>query len=184
MNILFDFLPVALFFIVFKLYDIYAATAIAIVVAVLQNAYMYFRYKKIEKTPLITLAIMLVLGGATIFLHNEMFIKWKPTVVYWSFALVIIGMRIIKNSSLAKKMFSDKISLATEKWLVIDNSMLIFLSFLGSLNIFIAYSYDTNTWVNFKLFGALILTLVFCIAISCYMAKHSQSINSNENVSG
>ena len=178
MQILLDFIPIALFFLFFKLFDIYAATAAAIVATILQISFIYFKNKKIEKTPLITLIIILIFGGATLLLHNELFIKWKPTVLYWIICSIILFAKIIKKTPISAKVMADKISLTDKKWKIVDNYTFMFFSFMGALNLYVAYNFDTNTWVNFKLFGALALTMIFCLALSCYMAKNAESIDS------
>ncbi|MBT4804209.1 MAG: septation protein A [Legionellales bacterium] len=180
MHFLFDFIPIALFFIFFKLYDIYVATAVAMLASTLQIAYMWYLTKKIDKTPCITLVTMLVLGGATLFFHNELFIKWKPTVIYWVISLFILGNRILTNTSSSHKLFKDKVLLDNRHWNTIDKFTAVFFAFMGFLNITIAYNYDTNTWVHFKLFGALGLMLLFCLAVSCYITKYAEEIESNE----
>lgn len=182
MHILFDFIPIALFFIFFKLYDIYVATAVAMLTTILQIAYMWFRNKQVEKAPIITLVVILILGGATLFFHNELFIKWKPTVIYWALSLIFIGSNILNKGSMSQRMLAEQISVSNDKWQIIDKMVVVFFLFLGSLNIYIAYSYNTEVWVNFKLFGTLAITLLFCVGISCYIAKNAQTIESqNEN---
>ena len=180
MQILFDFIPIGLFFVFFKIYDIYVATAVAMLSTIIQIAYMWFRNKKVEKAPIITLVIILVLGGATLFFHNELFIKWKPTVLYWALSIIFIGSILLDKGSLSQRMLSEQIAITEDKWAIVDKMVIIFFLLLGGLNIYIAYSYSTEVWVNFKLFGTLAITLLFCIAVSFYMAKYAQTIESQD----
>ena len=129
---------------------------------------------------LITLITVTLLGSATLILHDELFIKWKPTVLYWCLALVILFRYILGYGSSLKSVLADKIVLFDDAWFIIDRAVIIFLSALGALNILVAYNYDTNTWVYFKLFGTLGLTLVFSVFLSFYMAKNATEIESNE----
>lgn len=180
MNFIFDFFPILAFFLCYKIFDIYVATGVAIVISFLQLAYVWFKHKKIDKTMLITLITITILGSATLIFHDELFIKWKPTVLYWSLSLVILYRYIFSYESSLKSILADKVILLDEVWSNIDKVVIAFLSALGALNLIIAYNYDTNTWVYFKLFGTLGLTLIFSVCLSFYMAKNATEIESNE----
>lgn len=180
MNFIFDFFPILAFFLCYKIFDIYVATGVAIVISFLQLAYVWLKHKKIDKTLLLTLVTITILGSATLILHDELFIKWKPTVLYWCLSLVILFRYIFGYGSSLKSILADKIVLLDEIWLNIDIAVIIFLSALGALNILVAYNYDTNTWVYFKLFGTLGFTLIFSVFLSFYMAKNATEIESNE----
>ncbi|MFO1430866.1 MAG: septation protein A [Candidatus Competibacteraceae bacterium] len=172
MKFLFDFLPVLLFFIVYKLYDIYVATAVLIVASLAQVAWLWLRHRRIEKMPLITALLVLLLGGATLLLHDDTFVKWKPTVVNWLFALAFLGSQFIGGKTLIERMMSGTIDLPAEIWSRLNTLWVAFFILLGTANLYVAFNFDTNIWVDFKLFGMLGLTLVFVVLQSFYLARH------------
>lgn len=172
MKLLFDLFPVILFFIAFKLYGIYVATAVAIVASILQVAYVYAKNKRVEKMHIITLALIIILGGATLIFQDEAFIKWKPTVVNWGFALIFLGSHFIGQKPIIRRMMDQAISLPDRVWLNLSYMWIVFFIFSGIANIYVAYQYDTDTWVNFKLFGLMGLTLVFIIVQGIYISRY------------
>ena len=183
MQFLLDFIPIVLFFIVFHFYDIYFATAAAMLASILQVAYMWFRYHKVDKVPLFTMLIVLVMGSATLLFHNEWFIKWKPTVLYWLMSAFIIVRAMLGKQPISSKLLDGTVTLREQYGYTVDKMIYLFLIAMGVLNIWVAYTFSTDTWVYFKLFGALALTLLFAIGVSCYIAKHADSIEmSNKNV--
>jgi len=172
MKFLFDLLPVILFFIAFKTYGIFIATAVAIAASVLQVAYVYFKHKKVEKTHLITLALIVVLGGLTLILHDETFIKWKPTIVNWGFALAFLGSHYIGKKPIIQRMMDNAIKLPEPIWLKLSSMWIIFFIISGLVNIYVAFNYDTDTWVNFKLFGLMGMTLIFMVIQGIYISRY------------
>lgn len=172
MKLLFDFFPVLLFFIAFKLYGIYSATTVAIAASFVQLIAFYLLYKKIEKMHLITFCLIFVLGGATLLLHDPVFIKWKPTGIYWLTALVFLGSQFYGKKTLVQKMMENNLQLPNFAWSKLNLAWVCFFTVMGCLNVYIAYNFDTNTWVNFKFFGGLGLTLVFVVIQSLYLSKH------------
>ncbi|OUR70802.1 septation protein A [Methylophaga sp. 41_12_T18] len=187
MKLLFDFLPIALFFIAYKFgggiyhwngqeYDvagIYVATAVMIVASLLQVSFSWLRHRKVEKSHQITLALVLVLGGATLWLQDPNFIKWKPTAVNWLFAAAFAGAQLFTDKSLLERMMAEHIQLPTEIWTRLNIAWILFFIFSGVANLYVAFNFDEATWVNFKLFGLLGMTIVFIIAQSIYLAKHA-----------
>lgn len=174
MKLLVDFFPILLFFIAYKTYDIYVATMVAIAASVVQVAWIWTRHRRVENMHLITLAIIVVFGGATLLLQDELFIKWKPTVVNWLFALVFIGSHFFGEKTIIERMMSANITLAKDKWSQLNWSWSGFFVFLGVTNLYVVYNYDTDTWVNFKLFGMMGLTLVFVVIQGFFLVKHMQ----------
>ena len=172
MKFLFDFLPILLFFIAFKFYGIYVATAVAIAATIIQVGVLWFRHRKVETMPLVTLILIVVLGGATLALQDETFIKWKPTAVNWLFSIVFLGSRFIGDKTLIERMMSSQMELPKAVWNRLNSSWVIFFFAMGLANLFVAFNFDTDTWVNFKLFGMLGLTLVFVLAQAFYLARH------------
>ena len=180
MHFLFDFIPVVTFFIVYKFSDIYMATAAAMCISTIQILFLWFTQKKLEKAPCITLGALLLFGGATLLFHDETFIKWKPTVIYLIISLFIIGKRYMSRQSAAEQLMGEKVLLPASRWRMVDQITLGFFMGMAALNWWVAFTFDTTTWVHFKLFGVLGLTLLYCIGLSCYIAKHAEEIESNE----
>jgi len=180
MKMLFDFFPVLLFFIVYKTYDIYMATSVLIAASLLQTTAFRLMHGRFERAHLITLVLVCLFGGATLLLHDEMFIKWKPTVINWLFAAAFLGSQFIGNKNLIERMMGDHITLPRRIWSQLNIAWSIFFIFLGLLNLFVVYSFDTDTWVNFKLFGLLGLTFAFVIAQSLYIARHTTDAPSGD----
>lgn len=172
MKLLIDFFPIVLFFAAYKIYGIYIATGVAIAAAIVQVAYYWFKHHRVETMNLITLILIVVLGGATLLLHDEWFIKWKPTALNWVLALAFLLTQFIGKKPLVQRMLGSNITLPKPIWLRLNISWVIFFILTGAANLYVAYSFDTNTWVNFKLFGLMGLTLVFIVAQAIYMAPH------------
>ena len=172
MKMLIDFLPVALFFIVYKAEDIYMATAVLIIASAVQTVGYRLWKGHFEKSHLYTLLAVAVLGGLTLFLHNEMFIKWKPSIINWLFGAVFIGSMWIGKQPIIQRMLGGQVELPREVWSRLNMAWAAFFVLLGFVNLYVVYNFDTDTWVNFKLFGLMGLTIVFIIAQSLYMAKY------------
>lgn len=178
MKFLFDFFPILLFFVAFKAYDIYVATAVAIAATVVQIAYYYYKHRKFEPMHLVTLALIAIFGGATLVLHDEIFIKWKPTILYWGMALAFLGSEYIGSKNLTRRMMDKAVTLKIDIWGRLNLMWVLFWTFLGVANLYVMYNFDTATWVNFKLFGLMGLMIVFIVAQSIYMAPY---IKTEEN---
>jgi len=177
MKLFFDFLPIVLFFITYKLFDLYVATAVLIVAAFAQLGIVWLKYRKIESMQLLSAMMFLILGGATIILQDELFIKWKPTVLSWLFALMFLGTQFIGKKYLIQRLIENTIKLPEPVWARINASWVVFFTTIGALNLYVVYHYDTNTWVNFKLFGVLGFTIVFMIGLAVYMTRHMTEEN-------
>jgi intracellular septation protein len=177
---LLDFLPVVLFFVVYKFYDnptegIVAATGAAIVASIIQVTYTRIRYGKVENMHLVTLVLIVVLGGLTIAFKDETFIKWKPSIVNWAFALAFIGAPLFTGKNLVQRMMEGAVTLPPKIWRGLNLAWIIFFIAIGLLNIYVAYNYDTDTWVNFKLFGMLGITVVFVIGQSLILTRFMEN---------
>ena len=173
MKSLINFLPVILFFAVYKFYGIYYATAIMVVVSLLQVLFHLGKNRKLDLPSVITLVVVTLLGSATLIMRNELFIKWKPTVVFWSFALLLMATRFIWKKNPAAALMGNKISLPETMWNKINLSWMLFFIVMGAVNLHIIYTYSTDVWVNFKLFGVLGGTLIFTTMQAIYIAKHT-----------
>src|SRR5262245_41116658 len=172
MKFLFDLFPVVLFFVAFKLFDIYVATAVAIVATFLQIGWLKWKKRKVDKMMWVTLAIIVVFGGATLALHDETFIKWKPTVLYWLFAAVLAVAELAFRKNLIRAALAEQVSLPDRVWGRLNWSWAGFFVFMGAANLYVAFNFPTDTWVNFKLFGGMGLMVLFVIAQALFLARH------------
>lgn len=180
MKFLFDYFPIIVFFVAYKFWNIFVATALTMAASIIQVGIYWIMHRRFEKFHIITMIFILILGTFTLALHNEIFIKWKPSIVYWIFSLVLIGSQYIGTKSLIHRMLDEKISLPLKIWKRVNLSWAIFFFLLGFLNVYVIYHYDTNTWVNFKLFGTLILMVVFIFAQAIYISKHMQPLKKDD----
>jgi len=182
-KLLFDFFPIVIFFAVYKYTgNMITATAVLIPATIFQVAYSYWRTRKVEKMYLVTLALVVVLGGATIVFENKAFIQWKPTIVNWLFALVFLGSQFIGAKSILQRMMGGQIELPSAIWTRLNLMWVGFFIFSGAANLYVAFSgqFSEEAWVNFKLFGMLGLTLVFIILQGIYLSRHIQNAPSEE----
>ena len=172
MKLLFDYFPILLFFIAYKFFGVYVATAVTMGACALQNIVYWLIHRRFEKLHLITLVSVVVLGSFTLIFHKAIFIQWKPTIIYWIFAIVLLSSHYFSSKNALARMLDDKIILPEKVWEQLNIAWAIFFIFLGFLNIYVIYHYSLDAWVNFKLFGTLGLTLVFSIAQAFYMSRH------------
>ena len=172
MKFLFELFPIILFFIAYKFKGIFFATAVAIIASVIQIAVAYFRSKKVEPMMWISLAVILVFGSATLIFRNEVFIKWKPTILYWIFAGIIFTLKFVFKKNTMQGLLEKQIKLPGEIWERLNTSWGVFFAALGAVNLFVAYKFSTATWVNFKLFGIMGLVFLFAILQSIFLAPH------------
>lgn len=172
MKFLFDLFPIILFFVVFKTSGIYAATAAAIVATLAQIGWVKYRHGKVDGMLIASGVIIVVFGGATLLLHNEVFIKWKPTVLYWLFALVLFAAEIFWNKNLIRAVMEKQLALPDAVWRTLNHAWAGFFAVLGLLNLYVAFNFATETWVNFKLFGTMGLMLVFVVLQSLFLGKY------------
>lgn len=172
MKFLFDFFPIVLFFIAYKFFGIYIATAVAMFASIVQVIAFWVKHHRFEPMHIITLITILVLGGATLFFHNETFIKWKPTAINWVFALILLCSQYIGHKNIIQKLLEKNVTLPIKVWNKLNMSWVIFLTVMGVLNLYVAYHFNTDIWVNFKLFGVLGLTILFTIIQAIYLSRH------------
>ena len=201
MKFLFDMFPVILFFGVFKWGEshtdaaqsmvgqylsglvsggsvgpeqapILLATAVAIIATIAQIGYLLARGRKVDGMLWVSLAIIVVFGGATIYFHNEAFIKWKPTVLYWVFAVVLLGAQLLMNKNLIRMMMKGQVELPDPIWTRLNLAWAAFFAAMGVINLYIAFNFATSTWVNFKLFGFMGLMIAFVVAQTMFLSKY------------
>lgn len=172
MKFFFDLFPVILFFVAFKLYDIFVATAVAIAASILQILWVWWRHRQIEKMMWINLMIIIIFGGATLVLQDETFIKWKPTVLYWLFATGLLVSNVIFKKNLIQTMMEKQMALPIPVWNQLNISWIIFFVVMGLINLYVAFNFPIDTWVSFKLFGATGLMLVFIVGQILMLNKY------------
>ena len=201
MKFLFDLFPVILFFTVFKWGEGHAdaaqalaqqylgglvsggvattaqapimlATAVAIIATIGQIAWLMLRKRKVDTMLWVSLVIIILFGGATIYFHNETFIKWKPTVLYWCFGAALLASQVLLGKNLIRIMMGQQISLPDLVWQRLSLAWAAFFGLMGLVNLYVAYHFSTAAWVNFKLFGFTGLMFAFVIAQSLFLAKY------------
>jgi len=180
MKFLYDLFPLLLFFAAYKYYDIYTATAVAIVASFVQVSLYWMKHRRFESMHLVTLGAIVVFGGLTLALRDDTFIKWKPTIVYWILTALVLGSHYVGKRTLIDRMLSAQITLPTSVWTRLNLVWGGFFLLLGGLNIYVAFFYGLeldeairqNIWVNFKVFGLLGITFIFILIQSIYMARH------------
>jgi intracellular septation protein len=172
MKLLFDLFPVILFFVVFKVAGVFAATAAAIVATFVQVGWVKYRHGKVDTMLWVSLGIITVFGGATLLLHDETFIKWKPTILYWFFSATLLFSAIFLKKNLMRALLHEKMALPDFVWHRLNLAWSAFFALLGIINLYVAFSYSTEAWVNFKLFGATGIMLVFILAQAAMLAKY------------
>ena len=169
---LFDLFPVILFFLAFKLYDIFVATAVAMVAAVGQIVWLWFRQHQVDKMMWMNLAIIMVFGGATLVSQDETFIKWKPTVLYWLIAAILLVSSQLFSKNLIRTMLEKQITLPKNIWQRLNLSWIGFFLLMGCINLYVAFNFSVDTWVSFKLFGATGLMVIFMIVQVLMLGKY------------
>jgi intracellular septation protein len=201
MKLLFDFLPILLFFGVFKFAEghkdqasafasdhfgflvsggvvgpgeapVLLATLVVIAATLAQVAWMLARGKKVDLMLWVSLGLVTVLGGATVWFHSETFIKWKPSVLYWVMGAALLVSRVVFGKNLLQALLGAQLQLPAMVWQRLNLAWIGFFAFMGLLNLYVAYSFSTSTWVNFKLFGGIGLMLAFTVAQGLYLSRY------------
>ena len=171
MKFLFDLFPVILFFIAYKFGDIYVATAVAIAATFAQIGWLWFKGRKIDTMLWVSLVIITVFGGMTLVLHDENFIKWKPTVLYALFGgILAVGRAGFGRNLIAYVM--QGITLPDAVWTRVTWSWVAFFAAMAVANWYVAFNFTTDTWVNFKVWGGIGLFLTFALAQGVYLSRH------------
>ena len=189
MKFLFDFFPLLAFFVAFYLPDdreqgIYLATMTIMVATFIQITAYWLLYRKFEKMHLITFAVVLVFGALTIYLKDERFIKWKPTIVNWCFALAFIGSHFIGDQTLFQRIINmgeNRLVLPVGVWRRLNISWACFFVFLGLVNLYVAYSFSTEFWVNFKAWGMTLINIIFLAGVFVYLYRYIRQAEEAKN---
>jgi intracellular septation protein len=175
MQFLYEFFPVLLFFIAFKLYGIYTATIVGIVTTFIQVIATRIWLRKWDRKQLITLTIFLVFGGMTLYFHDPIFVKWKPTILFWLFAISIIVTHFMQKpliQRLMENMVQDKGNIPAQIWKRLNFMWAAFFSLLGGVNLYVAYAYSDAAWVNFKFYGVTSALLLFSLFQAFYLSRY------------
>jgi intracellular septation protein len=181
MKFLFDLFPVILFFVAFKFSGIYVATAVAMAATVGQIAWVWLRHRKVDPMLWVSFGVIVVFGSATLLLQDETFIKWKPTVLYWLFAASLTVAQVAFRRNLIRAMMGKQLQLPAHAWTRLMWSWTGFFAFMGSINLYVAFNYPTDIWVNFKLFGGMGLMFAFVIAQAVFLSRHlEQDVSGGE----
>lgn len=198
MKLLFDLFPVILFFVAYQYGashpeqaqsilsalgvhlgsatkpGVFLATVVAILATLLQVAWTWFRHRKVEGMLWLSFGLIVVFGGATLFLQDENFIKWKPTVLYWLFALALGLGPVLFERNFIRLLMEKQVTLPDPVWTRLNIGWATFFTFLGVANLVVAFNFSTDIWVDFKMFGTLILMVLFILIQGMYLSKHIQ----------
>lgn len=180
MKQLFDFFPVIIFFLTYKLFGFYVATTVAIIASIVQVAVLWLKKGRVENMYLISCILIVVLGSVSLILHNQLFFQWKPTAINWAFAVVFLSSQIFSKKPIIQRMMEKNITLPQVVWSRLNLIWVVFFTLMGSANLYVVYHYDMDTWVNFKVFGVLGLTIVFVIAQAIYLTRHIGTANEKD----
>lgn len=172
MKFLFDLFPIILFFVAFKLWGIFTATAVAIAATLLQVAWVAFRHRKVDPMLWVSLGVIVVFGGATLVLHNQKFIQWKPTALYWLFAVGLTVARYGFRKNVIESMMGKQLTLPHAVWDKLNIAWALFFVVLGFANLYVVGNFTESQWVNFKLFGTTGAMVVFIVVQSLWLAKY------------
>ncbi len=172
MKLAFELFILVTFFVLFQWVGLYPAIASAIILYGAQLAFIWFQTGKVDKLQLATFSMVAILGGATFLFQNELFFKWKPTVVYLAFALAIVATHLLTRQPASSRLLAKAVTLPTPIAYQLDYAWMIFFIAVAALNIAIAYSVTTEMWVYFKLFGILGLLLLFIVGQGIWLAPH------------
>jgi intracellular septation protein len=174
MKLLFDLFPILLFFVAFKLADVYVATAVAIVATIGQIAWIRLRGGKVEPMQWASLGIIVVFGGMTLLFHDETFIKLKPTVLYALFACGLLLVPRFTGKNPLRAIMGGQVQLPDAVWNRLTLAWAVFFACMGALNLVIAYNFTLEVWVNFKVFGTLALTVVFVVVQAFWISRYAE----------
>lgn len=180
MQFLFDLFPVIAFFVAYKLWGIFVATAVLIVGVLAQTAVSWIRHRKVSPMLLTSAVLVLVFGGLTLWVRDPAFIKWKPSIVNWLFAAAFLVSQYLQGPTIIQRMLGENVTLVPADWRRLNLMWVGFFVVAGALNLYVAYRFDEATWVNFKLFGLMGLTLAFALLQGVWIARKSERTGSGQ----
>ena len=189
MQLLFDFFPLILFFVAYKWYGIFVATGVAIAASIIQVSVHWLRNRRFETAHLTTLGVIAVFGGLTLIFRDDTFIKWKPTIVNWIFAAIVLASLIGQRRTVLEFLLGKKIHLPVTIWRKVNLAWGLFFLVAGALNYYVAFVFRseldpqvrTDLWVNFKVFGLMGLTLGFAVIQMMLVARYIVTENGDDD---
>ncbi|HIG15072.1 MAG TPA: septation protein A [Gammaproteobacteria bacterium] len=192
MKLLFDFFPLILFFAAYKWYGIFVATGVAIAASIIQVSVHWLRNRRFETAHLTTLGVIVVFGGLTLIFRDDTFIKWKPTIVNWIFAVIVLASLMGQRRTVLEFLLGEKIHLPVTIWRKVNLAWGLFFLVAGALNYYVAFVFRseldpqlrTDLWVNFKVFGLMGLTLVFAVIQMMLVARYIVTDNGDGDGDG
>jgi intracellular septation protein len=174
MQLLFDFLPLIAFFAAYVAYELYVATATLMVAIALQIAYQWLRHRKVNKMLLISGALVAVFGSITLILRNPLFIQWKVTVVNWLFAAAFLGSQLFGAKTFTERLMGQAVELEPAVWRQLNTLWVVNFAVIGALNLYVMYTYDEQTWVYFKTWGMIGLSLLMAVGQAIWISSRAQ----------
>lgn len=171
MKLLLDFLPILLFFGAYKLDGIYTATAVLMAATLLQTGYTYLTEKRLQPIHKVTFALVMGFGVLTLALHDERFIKWKPTVLYAGMAAALAYFQWVSRRNVLKLFLGSQLTLPDPVWARLGAAWVAYCAFMSAINAYVVLNYSTEAWVDFKLWGYA-FPLAFIIGQGLYIARH------------
>ena len=182
LKLLLDYFPIVAFFVAFKWAGIFVATAVTMLATIVQIGLVWWHTRRLEPMHWVTLALVWVLGGSTLLLHDVRFIQWKPTLIYWVFSSVLFFTHFFRRKTLLESLMDSHLSLPRGIWRRFNLTWALFFLSLGGVNLFFAYRYSLAVWVDFKLFGTLGATLLLMMIQGIYLwRRHRRGLL---NISG
>ncbi|HVY66899.1 MAG TPA: septation protein A [Gammaproteobacteria bacterium] len=173
MQLLFDFFPLIVFFVAYRLFDVYVATAAIMIAMAVQVAYQWVRHRKVNTMLLVSALLVAIFGGITLMLRNPLFIQWKVTVVNWLFALAFLGSQIFSEKTLTQRVMGHAIELEPALWRQLNTIWVLNFAVIGALNLFVMYNYDEATWVYFKSWGMIGLSLITALGQAIWISART-----------
>jgi intracellular septation protein len=173
MQLLFDFFPLIAFFAAYLIYDLYVATAAIMVAIALQIAYQWFRHGKVNKMLLISGALVAVFGGITLVLRNPLFIQWKVTVVNWLFAGAFLGSQMFSSKTFTERLMGHAVQLEPALWRQLNTLWVVNFAVIGAANLYVMYNYDEQTWVYFKTWGMIGLSILMAVGQAIWISSRA-----------
>ena len=174
MQLLFDFFPIIAFFIAYKFSDIYTATIVIIVAASVQILIHWIRTRGINKMHVVSAVLVTLFGGITLYLKDPVYLKWKPTILYWLFAATFLASQFFGKKMIIQRMLDHAFELPLHAWRTLNLMWVSFFTVMAFANLYVAYNFSEKTWVDFKLFGFLGATFLFALAQGFWLSKHIQ----------
>ena len=175
-----EFFPIVLFFVAYKLYDIYVATAVVIAATIVQVVTYWFMFRKVETMQWITLGLILVMGGATLYLQDEHFIKWKLTIIEWLFGGAFLVSQFVGEKTFIERLMGASLELPGKIWKRLNLSWSLFFISVGFINLYVMAHYTTDEWVSFKTFGVPGLMVVFILLQMVFLYKYAPATESKK----